>query len=154
MNCPTRCYSFATLWYVGDLPARGTVATFVAALLLWLLGDTYNCLFLAISITALALFSIHAVLRRFKEKDPKQIIIDEVAGFWWTLLGLPLSFGYVCAAIILFRFFDISKWFGVEYWERLPGAWGVVMDDCYAGILTNLTLRLSIFIFSYVFYAL
>ncbi len=150
MNRPTSCYSLATLWYVGDLPARGTVATLVAAALLWYLGEAFNTFFLAVFLTLLAVFSIHAVLRRFKEKDPKQIIIDEVAGFWWTLIGLPMSFDYICAAIVLFRFFDISKWFGVEYCERFPGAWGVVLDDCYAGILTNLTLRFVVFVSSYV----
>ncbi len=98
----------------------------------------------------IALWSIQGVLRRFKEKDPKEIIIDEVAGFWWALVGLPMSFNYICAAVVIFRFFDITKRCGVEYWERLPGAWGIVLDDCYAGILTNVTLRISMFIFTYV----
>ena len=41
-------------------------------------------------------------------------------------------------AFVYFRFFDIVKPWPVDAVERgLPGAWGVVLDDVVAGLLTG-----------------
>ena len=45
--------------------------------------------------------------------------------------------------LFLFRFFDIIKPYPIDVLEkRLPGGWGIVMDDVLAGIYTNICLRI------------
>lgn len=69
------------------------------------------------------------------ECDAPVIVIDEVAGVWFTLLAAtqtPLS---VLLAFLLFRSFDILKPWPVSWCDKkLSGAWGVMMDDIAAGI--------------------
>jgi len=51
-------------------------------------------------------------------------------------------------AFILFRFFDITKLFPAKLCEqRLPGGYGVVMDDVAAGVYANITLQILIKVF-------
>jgi len=56
-----------------------------------------------------------------------------------ALAMLPFHVGYVIAAFVLFRFFDIIK--PIASLERLPGGWGIMCDDAFAAILTNLMLQ-------------
>ena len=75
-------------------------------------------------------------------KDPRAIIIDEVAGFSVALLGLPFDGFTVAVGFIIFRIFDVVKPFPIRLLERkLPGGAGVVLDDVAAGIYSNLLLR-------------
>ena len=47
----------------------------------------------------------------------------------------------VLGAFALFRFLDSVKWPPYRWLERLPGGFGVVMDDVGAGVLANLLLQ-------------
>lgn len=77
--------------------------------------------------------------------DHPAIVIDEVAGVWlallvpMSLLPFELSSGLLLlGSFLLFRLFDIVKPWPVDAVERgLPGAWGVVLDDVVAGLLTG-----------------
>lgn len=73
--------------------------------------------------------------------DARRITIDE-------LVGMLVSFGYVpfglipaIVGLLLFRFFDIVKLPFVRWFERLPGGWGIVMDDVMAGVCTNIVMQ-------------
>ena len=80
------------------------------------------------------------------QKDPGRIVIDEIAGMMVTLIGLPFTSISVPAAFFLFRALDILKPFPIRFLERrLPGGFGVVLDDVLAGIYGNLLLRLVFF---------
>ncbi|GAA0538766.1 phosphatidylglycerophosphatase A family protein [Chitinophaga japonensis] len=74
-------------------------------------------------------------------KDHQRVVIDEVAGMCISLLMVPLSVPYIAAGLILFRFFDIAKPLYIRRAERLPGGWGVMLDDVLAGVYTNLLLQ-------------
>jgi len=74
-------------------------------------------------------------------KDHQRVVIDEVAGMCISLLMVPLSVPYVAAGLVLFRFFDIAKPLYIRKAERLPGGWGVMLDDILAGVYTNLLLQ-------------
>lgn len=77
-------------------------------------------------------------------KDAPTIVIDEVAGMLVTLAGVPFSPGAVVAGFVLFRAFDVLKpWPARLIERRLPGGWGVVLDDVAAGVYGNLTLQLG-----------
>ena len=76
-------------------------------------------------------------------KDAKEIIIDEVAGQWITLLIVPLDWRWWLAAFLMFRLFDIAKPGPVRMAERFPGGLGVMADDIVAGVLAAVCLYLS-----------
>lgn len=84
-----------------------------------------------------------------KESDPQWIVVDEWAGLSITTIVAPYSVGsgtdlaLTLAAIVLFRIFDVTKPFGVKAAEKLPGAFGVVIDDVIAGSYATLTLWLG-----------
>jgi phosphatidylglycerophosphatase A len=56
-----------------------------------------------------------------------------------SLLPFELFSGLLLlGSLVLFRLFDIVKPWPVDVAERgLPGAWGVVLDDVVAGLLTG-----------------
>lgn len=80
----------------------------------------------------------------FYGHDPSCVVIDEVVGMGITLLLIPKIWYFVFAGLLLFRFFDITKWLGADRMQRLKGGWGVMMDDVVAGIWSNLVLQLIV----------
>jgi phosphatidylglycerophosphatase A len=72
------------------------------------------------------------------------VVIDEIAGMCVSLLFIPVTVGYVAAAFILFRFFDIVKPLYIRRTEKLPKGWGVMLDDVVAGIYANILLQIWI----------
>ena len=93
-----------------------------------------------IAIVSLALFagvwSAGRMERQAAQRDPSEIVIDEVAGMWCALLGAPQSLWIFLAAFAGFRFLDIVKPGPIRRLEQLPGGWGVMLDDLAAGLLT------------------
>lgn len=79
------------------------------------------------------------------KEDPGEIVIDEVAGYWVSLIGLDPS--YAIVAFFLFRVVDILKPFPVRNMEKLPGGIGIMADDVCGGILVNVLLRLLHWLF-------
>ncbi|MCX5716793.1 MAG: phosphatidylglycerophosphatase A [Nitrospirae bacterium] len=78
-----------------------------------------------------------------KKKDPSCIVIDEFAGYMASLLFLPLSWGYITAAFVLFRFFDILKPPPLRRLEDVfNDGFGIMADDIGAAVYTNLVLQL------------
>ncbi len=75
-------------------------------------------------------------------KDPPSIVIDEMAGFLWTMFAVAPTAAGILAGFILFRFFDIAKPFPIRILEKkLPGGYGIVGDDILAGVYGNLVLH-------------
>ncbi len=76
-------------------------------------------------------------------KDPRCIVIDEIAGQLLACGIVPL-FAYPSAGVetwvwvasfLAFRLFDVWKPGPIRAWQDLPGGWGIVVDDVAAGIL-------------------
>jgi phosphatidylglycerophosphatase A len=84
------------------------------------------------------------------KKDPRSIVIDEVAGQWVTYLPLSaLGIWQVLAGFFLFRIFDVLKPFPVRQSENcLPGGFGVMLDDMLAGAYGAILLWLATMIAS------
>jgi phosphatidylglycerophosphatase A len=76
--------------------------------------------------------------------DPSIVVIDEIVGMWISLLFLPPTWTVFAAAFIAFRAFDILKPPPVRQLERLPGGWGIMLDDVMAGVYANLLVRLVV----------
>ncbi len=88
------------------------------------------------------------VVEKKEGKDAQIIVIDEMAGLWITLAFLPggSAWPWPLAGFILFRIFDILKPFPIEQSQRLPGGWGVMIDDCIAALMAGIILRLAVYI--------
>jgi phosphatidylglycerophosphatase A len=70
----------------------------------------------------------------FARADPGHVVIDEVAGQMAVFLLSPhASWKLLLAGFGLFRIFDITKPFPARWAERLPGGWGIMIDDVIAG---------------------
>lgn len=81
-------------------------------------------------------------MEAFYGPDPSEVTIDEVVGQWIALLFLPSSLATVLAAFFLFRLFDIIKPPPALRFDRMPGGFGIMMDDVIAGIYANIVLQL------------
>jgi phosphatidylglycerophosphatase A len=86
------------------------------------------------------------MVERIWGPDPSRVVIDEIFGMGLSLFLLPLTWRYILAAFILFRFFDIRKPLLIRRAEKLPGGWGVMADDLLAGLYSNLLLQLVVII--------
>jgi phosphatidylglycerophosphatase A len=78
----------------------------------------------------------------YKKKDDRRIVIDEVAGVWFSIAFLPKTLGVLFFGFVLFRFFDIKKPFFIKRLQKLKSGLGITMDDVMAGIFVNIILRL------------
>lgn len=107
----------------------------------WGLGLTF-----LLAATAYAVYSATVAEKYFGKKDDGRIVIDEFIGQWIALFLVPLSLPGVAAAFFLFRFYDIVKPFPAGRSQRLPAGVGIVMDDFIAGIYSNLTLQLLLYL--------
>ena len=133
----------ATGFFSGYSPvAPGTAGSLVGIALFCLLhGSPY---YLAITV-AIALLGIPISTRAEKilaEKDSQKIVIDEVAGQLIALYMAPFTVLHVAAGFALFRLFDIAKPGPVKRAEKLPGGFGVMMDDVLAGLFALAILQL------------
>lgn len=142
--------AIATGLGVGFAPvAPATVASFVVALLL--VPTVGHVGTLAWGLVILALLPIAVWSSGEAEKtlgtDAKPIVIDEVVGMLVGGFGVAMgSRPLVSLALlfVLFRIFDIWKPLGIDRSQKLPGGWGVVVDDVLAGVLTNVVLRVLV----------
>jgi phosphatidylglycerophosphatase A len=80
--------------------------------------------------------------RSRKTGDPGQVVLDEFAGQWVALIGLPMATPVRAAAVLsvqflLFRVFDIIKPPPGRRLEKLPAGWGILTDDIAAGLYAN-----------------
>ena len=104
-----------------------------------------------IIIFILSFLSVAFYIKDNDNKDPKEIIIDELIGQSIPIYLYEISHGtekspdeaiifyFIC--FILFRFFDILKPFPVSYFDKnYKNSFGVIMDDVCAGFYVVLSL--------------
>jgi len=86
--------------------------------------------------------SAHYAEKAFEEKDSSRIVIDEFFGYIAAVIFLPTTSGYLIAAFVLFRFFDILKPPPIRNIEKaVGGGLGVMLDDFAAGVISNILLQ-------------
>lgn len=85
---------------------------------------------------------------RFGEKDPSEAVADETAGQCLSLMALPAAAAHgwhaaltLLAAFLAFRFFDILKPWPAHGLQRVPGGWGILLDDLVAGVYAMLVVQ-------------
>lgn len=76
-----------------------------------------------------------------QNRDPKEIVIDEVAGMWLVLSALPFTWAYYATGFVLFRAFDAFKpWPICVADQKIKGGFGVMFDDILAAIAAILVI--------------
>lgn len=147
----------ATFFGAGYLrPGPGTHASIITVVLWWVLATRLSptqhlpvLAVLALVATVAGIVAAGIVARESGRRDPSQVVVDEVAGQMIALLSfpffVPLTWKYLLASLILFRAFDIVKPPPVRQLEKLPGGWGIMLDDVAAGLLALISLQLLIY---------
>ena len=148
--------------YISIIP--GTITSFVTTVFLYIAYEILGYTDLKFSIIfffLLFFYSFYAVKdseSEFKNKDPRQIVIDEVLGqsmpiifiLYLSLnnqLNLSIEIYYILS-FFLFRFFDIFKPFPVSYFDKnYKNYFGIIMDDIMAGLYSMVSIYLISLIF-------
>jgi phosphatidylglycerophosphatase A len=147
MNLKTLAYFVATGAGTGYAPLiPGTIGSMAALLIYILFPGNHIFWLMVIILTYFAGVWSSSIVEKDKGKDPGLIVIDEFAGQWISIIFLPASIYILLAAFLLFRILDIIKPFPANAAQELPGGWGVMTDDVIAGIYTNITLHLVLFL--------
>ncbi len=141
--------TIATVLGIGRFPfAPGTVCSAatvaVYSLLAWLnagISPLYLGLFVLLLLAA-GIAAADGTSRLWGRLDPSEVVVDEAVGQLIALFLVPISLPWIVAAFFLFRFFDIFKPFPIRRLERLPGGFGIVIDDVAAGIYANIVLQI------------
>ena len=137
---------FATVCGIGYMPAApGTWATVVGVVIAYYLGGNlpaYSILLLVLLI--LGIMTSGVIEKQLDQKDPGIVVIDEVVGVMIALWGLPLIWSVMISGFFLFRAFDMFKIYPINKLEAQPGGWGIMLDDCLAGVYTNIILRIAL----------
>ncbi|MFA7074308.1 MAG: phosphatidylglycerophosphatase A [Endomicrobiaceae bacterium] len=142
-----------TLFYAGYFPvAPGTVGSLVSLPVIFIVCyyfGTLGLLLLVLISFIVSLICVKEILLH-TEHDPSYVVIDEFVGQSVTFLAisgvLKNNFNYwwlYIAGFLLFRLFDVTKPFPVNYADKkMNNASGVVLDDVFAGIYAGICLYL------------
>lgn len=130
-------YVLGTWFGFGLVPyAPGTAGT-IGAVPLYLAiraWGTPAVLGVAALLTVVGIWAAGVVAVDTASKDPQIVVIDEVAGVLCTLAFAPPTWTAVLVGVVLFRVFDQWKPWPARTAERkLPGGYGIVLDDIAAG---------------------
>ena len=146
-----------TMLGIGKIPKiPGTFGSLVTTILLYFFFNILNLssiliLIALVIIIVLSFLAITTYIKNNENKDPKEIVIDELIGQSIPIYLYEVSHGtekstdealiFYVICFILFRFFDITKPFPVSYFDKnFKNSFGVIMDDICAGFYVVLSL--------------
>ena len=136
-------WTLGTVFGAGLLrPGPGTYGS-VAAVLLWfgaihwaqpsVAVQVWGTLAAALIATGVGIPAASIVAREAGREDPGFVVIDEVAGQWFALIGMAADWKHAALGLALFRLLDITKPWPVRRLERLHGGVGIMLDEVAAG---------------------
>ena len=161
--------SILTLFGLGNSKkAPGTVASLVTCVIyifLYFLNiKAIILLFFLIIVSIYSIVLIDKTLNKFKNKDPKEIVIDEFIGqsipmlfiyhtaqYDWLSIRLDgEDFFVIFISFISFRFFDIIKTYPINLVDKkMKNGLGVVLDDVIAGIYSLIVIWVYAVVFNW-----
>jgi len=106
---------------------------------------------IAVALSWLGIWASSRAASAFNQKDPSQVVADEIAGQFIALAFIPASareclLMLVMAGFLLFRVFDVIKPYPIYKLEALRAGAGIMADDILAGVYAGLlVLVLSFF---------
>jgi len=157
---------FVTMLGLGKIKfIPGTFGSLATTIILYILFQILNVPtnFILLGLVIIFIYSFPAVSSHIKDnenKDPSEIIIDELIGQSIPIFAYEISHGtekspdealiFYCICFVLFRFFDIIKPFPVSFFDKnFKNTFGVIMDDVCAGLYVILSLICFMVLSSY-----
>jgi phosphatidylglycerophosphatase A len=136
---------------LGHLPLIGATAASAAVCVCGLLLAPFLAdaawrsamLLLAVVSTILCVAGEKKAQRLYVAEDPREVVLDEVAGMAAALALAGSGLWAVVAAFFAFRFFDIFK-IGVHWVEHRGWPGGIVWDDLLSGVYAGLMVFLAV----------
>ena len=156
---------FVTMFGLGKVKIiPGTLGSLATIVILYVSFHMLNLSshIILIGLIIIFIYSFSAVAAHIKDsknKDPKEVIIDEFIGQSIPIYLYEISHGikklpeealiFYCVCFVLFRFFDIAKPFPVSFFDKnFKNSFGVIMDDVCAGFYVVLSLICFMFLSS------
>ena len=93
-----------------------------------------------VAISIIGVWASRAVAAHDGDEDPSRVVIDEVAGQLLAVVALPLEAGWMFAAFVAFRLFDVLKPLGIKRLENIGNGIGIMLDDLAAGLAAGVIL--------------
>jgi len=97
--------------------------------------------FILVTIFLVSILFSSVAEKIYKRKDDQRIVIDEIAGIWFSVAFLPKTFTFLFLGFLLFRVLDIKKPCFIKKFQNVRGGIGVTIDDAMAGIFANVILH-------------
>ncbi len=146
---------FLSFFGVGFLPkAPGTWGTLATLPFLYFFG-TFNppyVLFIPflVIMTVISSFIADFVQKKFELHDPQFIVIDEVLGMTTAWLFIQKhNLTHLFILFVLFRFFDIVKFWPASYFDKkVDHGAGTILDDIVSGVFAGLLYLIINYFFS------
>ncbi|MCD8490689.1 MAG: phosphatidylglycerophosphatase A [Geovibrio sp.] len=130
-------YFIATGFYSGRSPyAPGTAGTLAGVGLVVLTGwfSLFYQIMLFIILFAAGVLAAEYHERTTGEKDAPEVVIDEIAAYYFLMLFFQNSLNNLFWAFVLFRIFDIVKPHPIGKLEEIGGGIAVMLDDIGAAV--------------------
>lgn len=133
----------ATCLGLGYSPiAPGTAGSLAGALICFLSRNNFGLfIFLFLALFTIGVMSSGKAEEFFGDKDPSAVVIDELACIFAAYLFIPITVPVLAVGFLIYRAADIVKPPPANLLERVPGGWGIMLDDLAAGVYTNIALR-------------
>tara|TARA_R110002050_G_scaffold44736_3_gene106406 strand:+ start:153 stop:626 length:474 start_codon:yes stop_codon:yes gene_type:complete len=75
--------------------------------------------------------------------DHPAIVWDEFAGYFITMIMVPISWQSIVVGFVLFRIFDILKPWPISFIDKkISGGLGIMLDDILAGVFSLIIMQL------------
>ena len=150
-------YLIVTCFGIGSFRfAPGTITSLITTIFLYSLFHIINLssntiLTILLLVFIYSFYAVSEYIKYNKNKDPKEVVVDEFIGQSIPIYLYEISHGTVKDSqeavlfylyiFILFRYFDIKKPFPVSFFDKkFKNSFGVIIDDVVAGLYVVLTL--------------
>ena len=137
--------AIATVFGIGRLPgAPGTWASAAALPVAWAIQSAFGSIGLltaGVAVFVVGGWAAGVIERASGRRDPAEVVVDEVAGQWLTLVPVSPDLMIYGVGFALFRLADITKPWPVSWLERrFRGGFGIMIDDVAAAAYAGLCL--------------
>lgn len=140
--------ALGTGFYLGRIPPSGTVGGLWGIPLTIGLHREFNWAGSLIVIAGLCLLGVYLCGRSatlIGAKDPSEVVFDEIATIPIVFLPIAdLSWLVLAVGFTLHRIWDATKPLGIKHLQRLPGGWGIMIDDVVAAAAAGVCLYLVV----------
>ncbi len=137
----------------GAMPIMpGTFGTLAAIPFYLLLVQLPWVLYILITIVLFMVATIicERVSKQIGVHDHGGIVIDEIIGYFITMIYVPVTWYWILAGFILFRLFDIMKPWPIRFCDQnVQGGLGIMLDDVLAAFFAWVVLQVMLLVCIY-----